>query len=323
MKITIYTVYHKPAHVLSVAPITPIQVGPHPDLKREMARDSTGENIASKNATYCELTAQYWVWKNDKESDYVGLAHYRRFLSFGRHRGHADRWGLVVAPAFTRDFMSEFGLSEEAVLGYCSGADIILPRPRDVRRSGYKTLREHYAFGDGQRVEDLDAARDILAAHYPEFVRHYDAVLKGSVASFNNMFVMRRDAYSRYCEWIFDVLLKMEAVVPWQDYDAAGRRVFGYLAERLLNIWISWYRETDPDCIVRYAEPIFVADPSEEAYHAGSGSGVVDRLTVLRVKWRQTLGRARRLLQLLYVHIPLPVRRAVRPYALMMLRVFS
>ena len=43
----------------------PIQVGGKqiPNLKNALS-DNTGENISSKNNSYCELTALFWAWKN-------------------------------------------------------------------------------------------------------------------------------------------------------------------------------------------------------------------------------------------------------------------
>ena len=41
--------------------------------------DAVGDdNIAEKNPYYCELTASYWIWKNDKQSKIVGLAQDRK-----------------------------------------------------------------------------------------------------------------------------------------------------------------------------------------------------------------------------------------------------
>lgn len=44
-------------------------------------RDDAGAQISEKNPFYCELTAQYWAWKN-LDADYYGFFHYRRYLSF-------------------------------------------------------------------------------------------------------------------------------------------------------------------------------------------------------------------------------------------------
>ncbi|MDR0643885.1 MAG: DUF4422 domain-containing protein, partial [Treponema sp.] len=46
--------------------------------KPNIPGDDTGDNISEKRLSYCELTVQYWAWKN-VEADYYGLCHYRRY----------------------------------------------------------------------------------------------------------------------------------------------------------------------------------------------------------------------------------------------------
>lgn len=85
MKKQIAVVGHKPFEVPSDSAYLGIQVGNGPDIP-SLVRDNTADNISSKNASYCELTAQYWLWKNST-ADIKGLVHYRRIL--GSPNAHA------------------------------------------------------------------------------------------------------------------------------------------------------------------------------------------------------------------------------------------
>ena len=77
MSYEIYVVSHKDIRMPEGNIYIPVQVGPAKDDFSGFVRDNTGENISEKNPNYCELTAQYWAWKNRK-ADVKGLVHYRR-----------------------------------------------------------------------------------------------------------------------------------------------------------------------------------------------------------------------------------------------------
>ena len=88
--------YHKPDVLLKDNILTPIHVGRALARQRgeteefrwmceNMIGDDTGDNISAKNASYNELTALYWAWKNYSalgSPDYIGLMHYRRHFIF-------------------------------------------------------------------------------------------------------------------------------------------------------------------------------------------------------------------------------------------------
>ncbi|MDE6317640.1 MAG: DUF4422 domain-containing protein, partial [Muribaculaceae bacterium] len=89
-RIKILVACHKPDPNIRQDDIyMPIQVGKalHPEINLGFQCDNTGDNISEKNASYCELTALYWAWKNLKEVDYIGLCHYRRYFDFTSHKG--------------------------------------------------------------------------------------------------------------------------------------------------------------------------------------------------------------------------------------------
>ena len=77
--IKILVAMHKEASVLKNPLLLPIQVGSALAERRlpDMLHDDEGIHISGKNKSYCEMTAQYWAWKNLR-ADYYGFFHYHR-----------------------------------------------------------------------------------------------------------------------------------------------------------------------------------------------------------------------------------------------------
>lgn len=101
--ITLYVVTHKDMES-SLPERTYIGVGSNKKINKVTLYDDTGDNIALKNPYFCELTALYWIWKNDK-SDIVGLEHYRRQFVTGN-----------------------ILLDKKSILAYLNKYDVIVPR---------------------------------------------------------------------------------------------------------------------------------------------------------------------------------------------------
>lgn len=76
--VSVFVIGHKKFEPLAGDGYISLQVGNGESFTKY--RDNIGENISEKNPLYCELTGLYWAWKNWKESDYVGLVHYRRYF---------------------------------------------------------------------------------------------------------------------------------------------------------------------------------------------------------------------------------------------------
>lgn len=216
--ITILAASHKPYDFPGSPIYLPVQVGTALNgAIPGMMHDDGGEHISGKNASFCELTALYWAWKNRvfDESAYAGLVHYRRYfagtLPFGKHRI----------------------LSEEETGQLLRTCDVIVPKKRCYY---IETVRDHYAHA--HYAKDLDSVRQILAERAPEYLEAFDSVMGRRSLHLYNMFLMRTERFYAYCEWLFPLLFEAEKRIDVSGYDAYQRRVFGFLAERLFNVWL-------------------------------------------------------------------------------------
>lgn len=94
--IKILTSFHKKTDLFVSKIVQPIQVGTDVNgiVYYKYFHDNVGEHISAKNRMYCELTAQYWAWKN-LDADYYGFMHYRRYFSFNKENWLAINLGIL------------------------------------------------------------------------------------------------------------------------------------------------------------------------------------------------------------------------------------
>ena len=216
MDIKIIVATHKKYWMPSDSMYLPVHVGAKGKESIGYQRDDEGDNISGKNANYCELTGLYWAWKN-LDAEYIGLAHYRRHFSNRSKSG--DKTGRVITKGELEEKLKK--------------TDVLLPTPRNywIESNYSQYVHAHHAI-------DLDTTKQILEEKYPEYVKAWDECMKKTSGHRFNMFIMKRDKFDAYCKWMFDVLFELENRLDISSYNKNDSRVFGFVSERLLDIWI-------------------------------------------------------------------------------------
>lgn len=198
----------------------PLHVGRDGKADLGYIGDNSGENISAKNANYCELTGLYWAWKNLK-CDYIGLCHYRRYFAGKNiHTNNAEKKKALIL--HRKDY-------EKLLQEY----DVILP----VKRNYYiETVRSQYEHAHNKR--DLDEAEKIIKELYPEYSEAFTKVMSRTKLYILNMFVMKKTLFDEYCSWLFNILFELEKRIDINSYNQYEARVFGFISERLFNVWL-------------------------------------------------------------------------------------
>lgn len=190
--------------------------------------DNSGDNISSKNKNYNEMTSFYWVWKNST-ADIKGLCHYRRF--------------------FFKSYLlreSKYLLNKKDIEEDLKEVDIILPYPVfpgpklpiNLIGKNMTNYRQYIKLGSGIE-QDLYILRDVVMEKYPEYVKDYDQFMKDDHGYFCNSLIAKREVFDNYAEWIFDILFEFEKRIDMTVRQGQQLRIFGFLSERLLNVWVN------------------------------------------------------------------------------------
>ena len=212
---------HKEAELPSHPDYLPIQGGRKvAQRKLSMQGDDTGDNISELNPYFCELTAQYWAWKNLKGADAIGLCHYRRFLKLSGGCGATYK----MQRAADKD------ISTRPVAAMLKEHDVILPRPVTTTKAIYDL------FVPNVTTVQMQIFIRTFAKMHPECHSAFVDYLNQNKYIGCNMAIMPWQLFCRYNEFLFPILFSvMEHAkpMPYSYY----RRAYGMFAEILLPVW--------------------------------------------------------------------------------------
>ena len=204
--------------------------------KLQLISSHIDNELYIKKIGYCEGSKMYYIWKNYKNNKintkYIGFNHYRRIFSF-----------LNKIPNLNNIFKKY---------------DVILKKTFYLKNENIKEQYSKYHIG-----KNMDEIIDIIKVN---FTNYYITALKTMNmlnVSFCNIFIMKRNDFIEYGEFVFGVLFefdrrnnlkndndiknyiknnfinktKLNNIHNTIDYQ---RRLEGFLLERLTNIYYNF-----------------------------------------------------------------------------------
>lgn len=210
LSVAIFTATHVRFDPPSDPMYIPLHVGRASSDDLGYLGDDTGDHISLINCFYSELTGLYWIWKNYSSADYVGLCHYRRYFLNSKQE-------LMQKADFIR-ILSEY--------------DVIVSKPVLSTQTYY----EHYK--DAHNINDLLTVGETILRLYPDYFPYFEEIMASHEFYSGNLFVAHKTLFNQYAEWLFTILKGSSQQIDTTGYDAYHRRVYGFLSEQLLFVWV-------------------------------------------------------------------------------------
>lgn len=212
----IYVVSHKKSDLVLPKEYEFIQVGNGEKFASLTDKDFK-DNISKKNPYYCELTAAYLIWKNIKNQDIVGLAHYRRFFT-------TNRFSSKI----------KFILKEKRIRKDLQKYDFITTKLYKTNTTVKDTLLK-----TSIKEKDLNLLTQIIKEDYSDYYSDYLKMLNGKKSFLLNMMICKKELWDNYYSWLFPILEKLETKIDLSNYTDYQKRIYGFLAERLFSVYMN------------------------------------------------------------------------------------
>ena len=218
--IAVYAVTHQKSVDLEDDMYVPIYAGKDNNNELGILGDASQDNIAYLNRYINECTSLYWIWTNS-DKRIVGLVHYRRFLGTGH---------------FWNDWEKDI-LNREEIKENLKSSDLLVGNVVDVFPL---SLKEHLRESLNEKLFDevFEKIRNFIDRYYPEYLCDFDNCFGGTVMYPCNIIIGEKKIINLYCEWLFSIIIPITKETDLSKWDNNNIRVIGFIAERLLSVWI-------------------------------------------------------------------------------------
>ena len=186
---------------------------------------ATKGKLYNMKTAYSEMSKLYYIYQLYKKgiisSKYVGINHYRRYFAFTDNIPNPD----------------EIFKKYDAIIGYPY-----------IKKNGMK-----FQYCLRHRCENYDEIIDVIKDIKPEYYNMALNVSNETTVYLNNMFIMKKEDFLKYCEFIYDVLFEFDRRHNFTNDDdvlnyvkkyfkenqviSIQQRIQGYLCERIANIF--------------------------------------------------------------------------------------
>lgn len=256
--VKILIAYHKPAVLLKDDCLTPIHVGralatessKDGDMSEEdykwmlenMIGDDTGENISHLNREFSEVTAIYWAWKNyDKlgDPDYIGFMHYRRLFILNNNyvkNKKADFCNMIRYDRLDKNYKINLGLNIDNILKILSMNKCIV-----CSNTVDSTIHQYYSNFDFIEQNYNRFCKEIKEYRI-DILSHIEKYLNNNQHFWSNMFIVPKEIFFDYCEFIFSFLLHFKSKIKFYNPSTFEKRTMGYIAEILTGIYFTYIK---------------------------------------------------------------------------------
>lgn len=172
-------------------------------------KQNTGDNISQYEPYLNELCALYWYWKNTTNlPDFIGMQLYRRYFIFDYTKTY--NVNSVLLP-------KEPELLLLNNIDYT--VDIHLPTPLKV-----SSIYNQYMMDPRHNKQDFTYCEQMIEGSKEYFTT--------SELYYSNMFILRKDLFLEYCEWLFNIINKL---LELHNFKPSSRC---YISERLTSFWL-------------------------------------------------------------------------------------